>query len=144
MPERLDRVQIALERERIEISWNAQQALLDQLGRLPSGEPIIRQFIAVGATRPVKLRRDERGTLLEVVRLWLKETASEDRLWPEMSRLHDALAYELMVPRSPTKHLRRARRPDVHTSSSASPRPHRDNDPHATADHACRRSDARA
>jgi hypothetical protein len=109
MPERLDRVTIALDARDITISWEARQALQKRLyykdvmaGMMTRGastDGILRAFEAVGATRPVELTKGERILLLSMLRIWPHDerwAIEPDGAMPaELSLLRDALADDL-------------------------------------------------
>jgi hypothetical protein len=67
MPERIDHVRIPLARESIELPWASREALLKEFGHLVSFQPIAAEFEAVGTSRPVKLRRDDKGELVTLI-----------------------------------------------------------------------------
>jgi hypothetical protein len=73
MPERLDYVKVDVCGLVVVISWAAREALLEWLSAVERARPIVDEFRAVGATRPVKLPRDELDTLLEVINGWADE-----------------------------------------------------------------------
>lgn len=70
MPERLDRIAIALDRIDVVLSWTARTALLDALATLESGRGIRNAFEAVGATRPVTLTLPQKAELLLAIDQW--------------------------------------------------------------------------
>ena len=112
MPERLDRVTIALDARNITISWEARQALQKRLyykdvkaGMMTRGEStdgILRAFEAVGATRPVELTKGQRMLLLNVLRIWPHDEKwaiePEGDMPAELSVLRDALAATCTTP----------------------------------------------
>jgi hypothetical protein len=64
MPERLDRVQIALETGNAEIAWAARGVLFELLGGVDGGTAIVDAFRNVGATRPVELTMEQKIIVL--------------------------------------------------------------------------------
>jgi hypothetical protein len=70
MPDRLDRVQVAVAGEIVEISWKDRNTLLDKLRTVASRDTIVKQFEAVGASRPVELDDDQRSRLRVTLELW--------------------------------------------------------------------------
>ena len=92
MPERLDRVTIALNRRDVTISWDARQALMARLydantpprylAQGESSDGVLRDFAAVGATRAVKLRKAQRVLLLNVLERWVEEASGRPTLNP--------------------------------------------------------------
>ena len=74
MPERLDRVTIALSEKDVVISWAARDALIDQLPGQETGAAIRAMFEGVGATSPVKLTDDQKVELLRVIDVWAEQT----------------------------------------------------------------------
>jgi len=111
MPERLDRVTIALDASDITISWEARQALHRRLysadieaGIMTLGAStysILRAFETVGATRPVELAKGQRLLLLRVLQMWSHAgywaAEPDTRLPTELSVLRDALADDLQA-----------------------------------------------
>jgi hypothetical protein len=93
MPERLDRVLIQLADRRVTITWAERDELLSRLRGLTSTASIVTAFAAVGASRPVQLDAEQRGTLLSVVRSW-HDQVGRDKLPPGIVALRDALADE--------------------------------------------------
>ncbi len=71
MPERLDRITVALDRLDVVLSWKARTALLD---RLETGQGVRSAFEAVGATRPVTLTLPQKAELLLAIEQWAKQT----------------------------------------------------------------------
>jgi hypothetical protein len=69
-PGRLDRVQVDVVGELVEISWTERDTLLDQLQADDESDTIIDAFEAVGASRPVELDDDERTHLRVTLELW--------------------------------------------------------------------------
>ena len=83
MPERLDRVTIALDRIDVVLSWAARAALLNELARLEARQGIRDAFDAVGATRPVTLTLEEKAELLLAIEQWSEQTAGGFTALPE-------------------------------------------------------------
>jgi hypothetical protein len=92
-PERLNRVQIVLPRETVEIPWGAREELLERLRTLPSAAGIVAKFLAVGTTQPVTLEQEEKVTLLTALGRWLND-ATADRLPRGLYDLRNALIDE--------------------------------------------------
>jgi hypothetical protein len=67
---RIDTVTIPLSREKIELPWESQQALLSQFSHLDSLRSLREAFQAVGTSRPVELTREQKGHLLQVIEHW--------------------------------------------------------------------------
>ena len=63
----IDRVRATLGRETVELPWASRDALLDQLRPLDSMRPVVDQFEAVGTSRPVALKHQQRVALLQVI-----------------------------------------------------------------------------
>ena len=74
MPERIDRVTIALREKDVVISWAARDALIDQLPGLETGAAIRAIFEGVGASSPVQLTDDQKVELLRVIDVWAEQT----------------------------------------------------------------------
>jgi hypothetical protein len=88
VPERLDRVTIALSRGNITISWDARQALLTRLQHVHSSSRIRATFDAVGATQPVELNPGQKVALVRMLEEWWDEGSGMPL---ELAALHDAL-----------------------------------------------------
>jgi hypothetical protein len=65
-----ERVRVALSRGEVVIPWDSRQELLKKIRHLDSARPIVIAFEAVGISRPVTLRRDQKVVLLELIELW--------------------------------------------------------------------------
>jgi hypothetical protein len=70
VPERLDRVQVALSRGIIELPWDSRDLLIREIHHLESAKPIIYAFNAVGASKPVTLEREDAATLYALIDHW--------------------------------------------------------------------------
>ena len=71
MPERLDRVQIALSRGTIEIPWSSCDALLHEIRHLDAAKDIREAFGAVGTSRAVELNREDVAVLVQAIDSWM-------------------------------------------------------------------------
>ena len=91
MPDRLDKVTIALSRRDIVIDWDTRQALMARLLHVKTRARIRDTFQAVGATRPVELKPGQRATLLQVLDDWSAEGDSSAPMPEELFTLRDAL-----------------------------------------------------
>jgi hypothetical protein len=67
---RLDRVQVDVSGEIIEISWGERDALLEKLETIAGCDAIVEKFDAVGASRPVQLDDEQRSRLRVALELW--------------------------------------------------------------------------
>ncbi|SRR6266849_10831661 len=67
---RLDRVQVDVAGEIVEITWDERDALLRKIIPVAGCEAIVEKFEAVGATRPVELEDGERGHLRVALEFW--------------------------------------------------------------------------
>src|ERR1019366_2083479 len=67
---RLDRVQVDVAGEIVEISWGERDTLLERITVVAGSETIVGKFEAVGASRPVELDDGERARLRTALRLW--------------------------------------------------------------------------
>jgi hypothetical protein len=70
MPERLDRITIALNRGDVIISWDTRQELMARLQHVRSNSGLRVGFGAVGASRSVELSVSQRAALLKVLVEW--------------------------------------------------------------------------
>ena len=64
MPERLDRVTIALKTGDVTFDWGAQQTLMRRLQHIGSRQRIRETSEAVGASRPVQLHPGQRPSVV--------------------------------------------------------------------------------
>ena len=67
---RLDRVQVAVADEIVEIRWAERDALLEKLETIAGCDTIVEKFEAVGASRPVHLDDEQRSRLRVALELW--------------------------------------------------------------------------
>jgi hypothetical protein len=67
---RLDRVQVDVSGEIVEISWGERDALLEKLETIAGCDAIVEKFDAVGASRPVQLDDEQRSRLRVALELW--------------------------------------------------------------------------
>jgi hypothetical protein len=67
---RLDRVQVNVTGDVVEISWDERDALLARLRTVAGCERIVQRFEAVGASRPVQLNEEQRSRLRVTLELW--------------------------------------------------------------------------
>jgi hypothetical protein len=67
---RLDRVQVVVMGDVVEIGWDEQDALLARLRTVAGCERIVQRFEAVGASRPVELNDEQRSRLRVTLELW--------------------------------------------------------------------------
>jgi len=67
---RLDRVQVDVAGEIVEISWDERDTLLGKLRSVAGSVAVGARFEAVGASRPVELDGEERAHLRTVLELW--------------------------------------------------------------------------
>ena len=86
MPERLDRVTIALNGGDVALSWASRDALMKRLHEIHESRQIRLSFTAVGASRPVALNPAQRAELLVILDDWLQN------LPPDLQELRDALS----------------------------------------------------
>jgi len=94
MPERLNRVTIALPKETVEIPWDSRDALLREIRYLSSAAELIAAFEAVGASQPVRLTAEQRGELHRLTDEWARRAGGKTYLPEGIWALHSALAYE--------------------------------------------------
>jgi hypothetical protein len=67
---RLDRVQVSVAGQLVEITWDERDTLLRKLLTVAGSDAIIAKFEAVGASRPVELEDAERAHLRVTLELW--------------------------------------------------------------------------
>ncbi len=96
MPERIDKITIATERETLTLPWSSRVALLDELQRYETGYTIRDAFTAVGASSPVELTNEQKTELLRVIDVWSERTEGGMRGLPEaILALRNALIDDL-------------------------------------------------
>ena len=96
MPERIDKITIATERDTLTMPWSSRVALLDELQRYETGYAIRDAFTAVGASSPVKLNNEQKTELLRVIDVWSERTEGGMRGLPEtILALRNALIDDL-------------------------------------------------
>jgi hypothetical protein len=67
---RLDRVEVNVAGEIVDITWDERDQLLGKLRILDGSETIVHNFEAVGASRPVELTDEQRLQLRVILELW--------------------------------------------------------------------------
>ncbi len=67
---RLDRVQVDVAEEIVEIAWDERDTLLRKLRTVAGCETIVQKFEAVGASSPVELGDEQRSRLRVTLELW--------------------------------------------------------------------------
>lgn len=96
MPERLDRVEIALSSVTITLSWPSRDALLEELTFHDRGRSVRDAFEAVGSSRPVELTLEQKSMLLYVIEHWIGQLFNGVYDLPEgIVELRNALHDEL-------------------------------------------------
>ena len=83
MPERLDRVTIALPRGDVVIPWDSRDQLIDRMKHLEDAKSAIRAFKGAGASSPVKLDPEGKAVILDVINHWANELKDGYRDLPE-------------------------------------------------------------
>jgi hypothetical protein len=95
MPERLDRVDVELAERTVTLTWDARGQLLAEMRHLPSLEPVRREFENAGASRPVRIEREFRGDVFQVIEAWARNTPGGLFALPDgILDLRNALAAE--------------------------------------------------
>ncbi len=92
MPERLDRVEIALNRRTLELPWASRDSLLFELGR---SHPLRTVFEAVGATRPANFTLEQKVDLLRAIEDWHRKVGGYAGLPEGIFDLRNALIDDL-------------------------------------------------
>jgi hypothetical protein len=77
----------------VELSWDARDALVEEIRRRESGDFVVRVFQAIGASRPVNL--DRKGKIVVLDALW---GLAEGELDPQLRELQDTLKDEITAP----------------------------------------------
>ena len=95
VPDRLDRVNIRVGRDLVEIPWSSRDALLGEIAHLESGKQVVAAFEAVGATRPVELDVGGMALLVEAIHVMGNNAGGLDRVPPKLFGLRNALVNEL-------------------------------------------------
>jgi hypothetical protein len=84
---RLDRVQVDVAGEIVDITWHERDVLLGELAFVEGMKPVRERFESVGTSRPVELDAEQRARLRTALDGW-----DTDRLQSEgIARLHTAL-----------------------------------------------------
>lgn len=102
MPERLDRVlvQLASRGEPLEMPRDSRDKLLDEIRHLDSAQGIRDAFAAVGASRPVELKRTRSSLLVQAIDVWMGNVGGPDRLPTAIHELRNALIDDMHDARS--------------------------------------------
>ena len=95
VPERLDRVTVALNGRPVILTWNARQALMRRLQHVQEVSRLRASFDAVGATRPVELTGNQRTALLLTLENWALDLDKFEAISPELLELRDELIADL-------------------------------------------------
>ena len=93
VPERLDKVTVALNRCNPTIRWDARQALMARLQHVNESSRLRASFEAAGATRPVELNPGQKAALVTTLEEWWE--AGKGDMPIELVVLHDALRDDL-------------------------------------------------
>jgi hypothetical protein len=67
---RIDEVHVPLSRESVTLPWASREALLDQFRHLDSMSETRKAFEDVGTSAPVRLTREQKGALIDVIEFW--------------------------------------------------------------------------
>lgn len=85
MPERPDRVQVAVADEIVENPWHERDELLDRLDTVPGCEIVTQSFCAAGTNQTVDLDVEQQARLRAALDMW------NDLMPAGVGRLHAAL-----------------------------------------------------
>jgi hypothetical protein len=94
MSGRLDTVIVSYSRGKVPLPWASRDALVKEIGHLDAARRIVEAFRAVGASRPVDLRRDDEALLADLIDTWSTQVSIE-RLPPGVWDLRCALLDDL-------------------------------------------------
>ena len=95
MPERLDRVTVALNSGNVSFSWDERQALMRRLQHVQSSARIRASFDAVGASRRVELSTGQRTALLLTLEGWALDSDGPEPMPEGLRELRNALLRDL-------------------------------------------------
>ena len=95
MPERLDRVTVALNRGPVILTWDVRQTLMRRLQHVQSTARLRESFEAVGASQPVQLTGGQRTALLLTLEGWSLDLDGYEAIPQDLLRLRDALIADL-------------------------------------------------
>jgi hypothetical protein len=95
VPERLDRINIALSGGDVTLDWDTREALMRRLEHVRSTTKIRASFEAVGASRPVQLSGPQRTALLVTLEIWASDGAGQEPMPQGLYELRDALLRDL-------------------------------------------------
>ena len=106
MPTRLDCVTITLRGDAIELPWDSREQLIEEMASLEGTEQVVRAFIAVGASAPVRLGRPEKELLIAMIDRWATDIDVDELptgVWDLRCALVDDLAPapgDIVVPKT--------------------------------------------
>jgi hypothetical protein len=95
MPERLDRVTVALNSGNVVLTWASRQALMRRLQHVQETARIRVAFEAAGASRPIQLTGGQRTALLLTLEGWSLDLDGHERIPKDLLELRDALISDL-------------------------------------------------
>jgi hypothetical protein len=95
MPERLNRITIALNTTDVVLTWDERDRLMARLQHARSRARIRDSIQAVGATRPVELKAGQRAALLNVLEEWSRDGGGDGAMPEGLHHLHTALIEDL-------------------------------------------------
>ena len=93
MPERPDKITVALNRCNLTVSWEARQALMARLQHVHESSRLRASFEAGGANRPVELDPGQKAALVKALEEWWEE--GNGGMPIELAVLHDAVKDDL-------------------------------------------------
>ena len=93
MPERPDKITVALNRYSITVSWEARQALMARLQYVHESSRLRDSFEAGRPNRPVELDPGQKAALVKALEEWWQE--GNGAMPIELAVLHDALKDDL-------------------------------------------------
>ena len=73
MPQRLDKVTIALSRTDVVIPWNSRKELLNEIRDDPAAAPVVKAFQGAGTSTPVRLDLDGKDLLVTAIQRWMND-----------------------------------------------------------------------
>ena len=96
MPERLDRITVALSSGDVTLSWDCKEALMARLQHVQETAKIRSSFFeAVGAPRPVELSHGQRTALLLVLETWSLDGDGYEPMPQGLSEFRNALCRDM-------------------------------------------------
>ena len=73
MPERVDKVTIALSRTELVIPWDSREKLINEIRHDPAAAPVVKAFQGAGTSTPVLLDLAGKDLLVTAIERWMND-----------------------------------------------------------------------